>query len=297
MTEVRDIITIRNDMSQIFQYNNPLFECFSTHAYYPPSVHARATEHWHEDLEFMYISQGEINCVVNGRSIHLVEGEGIFVNSKRIHSNSSIPGKTCSFYCAIIHPTLLSGNKYVEQNYIRPLTGANSFDFIKLTHNDWTGEIIDLILTLFENTPEKGLELAIISGLYKIFHTVSLHYEVSSIIPGVNSIQLEAFRSMITYVQTNYASKVSLDDIAASGNVGKTLCAKLFKKYASKTPGEYLIHYRIQKSLELLSDTDKSTTEIGYLTGFSSASHFTKTFHDEMGITPANYRKNINSRI
>ena len=85
--------------------------------------------------------------------------------------------------------------------------------------------------------------------------------------------------------------KISLEDIARAGNVGKTLCAKLFKKYVSKTPGEYLIFYRIQKSIELLTDTNMSTTEISYATGFSSASHYTKTFRELMGCTPLKYRK------
>jgi transcriptional regulator GlxA family with amidase domain len=57
------------------------------------------------------------------------------------------------------------------------------------------------------------------------------------------------------------------------------------------TPWEYLIHYRIQKSIELLTKTDMSITEIGYATGFASASHYTKTFREMMGCTPAKYRK------
>jgi AraC-like DNA-binding protein len=90
--------------------------------------------------------------------------------------------------------------------------------------------------------------------------------------------------------------KISLEEIAAAGNVGKTLCAKLFKKYTSKTPGEYLIYYRIQKSIELLTKTDLNTTEISYATGFSSASHFTKTFREMMGCTPSKFR-NDNSNF
>ena len=87
-------------------------------------------------------------------------------------------------------------------------------------------------------------------------------------------------------------NKISLDEISYAGNVGKTLCAKIFKKYTSKTPGDYLIYYRIQKSIELLTTTSLSTTEISFSTGFSSASHFTKTFRTLMGYTPLQYRNN-----
>lgn len=294
MTDVRDIVTIRSDLSQIFQYNNPLFECFSSYAYFPPTIPTRATEHWHEDLEFMVMVQGELDCSVNGHRIFLKEGEGIIVNSKRIHSNHSVPGKPCAFYCGITHPGLMCVNKYVEQTYIRPLTGPNAFDYIKLTSEDWTKEILDLLLSLFEDTPDQGSELAVVSGLNKIFQIITLHLGITTTeAPKENTFKLETFRSMINFIQNNYADKISLEDIAASGNVGKTLCAKLFKKYASKTPGEYLIFYRIQKSMALLADTDLSVSEIAYSTGFSSASHFTKTFREQMGCTPIKYRSNI----
>lgn len=296
MTDVRDIVTTRSDLSQIFQYNNPLFECFASYAYFPPTMPTRATEHWHEDLEFMYIVQGELNCMVNGHRVFLKEGEGILVNSKRIHSNNSIPGKPCAFYCGITHPTLLSFNKYIEQTYVSPLIGPNSFDYIKLTREDWTSEIIDIDLELFENTPEQGQEIAVVSGLYKIFQIITLHMEIPTAkAPKENTFKLETFRSMINYIQTNYAEKISLEDIAAAGNVGKTLCANLFKKYASKTPGEYLIFYRIQRSMILLSDTELTVSEIAYNTGFSSASHYTKTFRELMGCTPLKYRNDVHS--
>lgn len=290
MINERDVINKRNDLSEIFQYNNPLFECYYSYANYPSSIVVRATEHWHEDIEFLYIVDGELECMVNGQQISLSKGEGLLVNSKRIHSNNSFPGKSCTFYCAITHPSLLFCNTYVEKTFIRPMIGPNSFDYIKLTKDDWTSEIMETMIPLFENTDPKNIELAIVAAMFKNFYIISKHCDMQTQIPRSDTIKVETFRSMITFIQENYKEKISLEDIAESGNVGKTLCAKLFKKYSSKTPGEYLIHYRIQKSVELLTDTDMSITEISYETGFTSSSHFTKTFHEVMGCTPLKYR-------
>ena len=115
--------------------------------------------------------------------------------------------------------------------------------------------------------------------------------QINPPVAEVPSINVGTFKTMMIFIQEHYMEKISLEDIAKAGNVGKTLCAKLFKKYVSKTPGEYLIFYRIQKSIELLTDTNMSTTEISYATGFSSASHYTKTFRELMGCTPLKYRK------
>ena len=291
-----DIIITRSDGSQVVEYNNPLFECFAVKPYYTANNTYHVTEHWHEDLEFIYIIAGELNYNVNGESIILHTGEGIFVNSKRIHSNHSIPGKTCAFYCSITHPSLLCSSKYIEQTYMAPLLGPNSFDYLLLNRNDWTHIIIEELERLFEDCDPKTVELDILEACFRIWINIYKHVEIPPITAEPASLKISTFKSMMLFIQDHYMEKISLEEIAAAGNVGKTLCAKLFKKYASKTPGEYLIYYRIQKSIELLTKTDLSTTEISYATGFSSASHFTKTFREMMGCTPSKFR-NDNSNF
>jgi AraC-like DNA-binding protein/quercetin dioxygenase-like cupin family protein len=291
MSNLSDIITIRSDRSQIVKYNNPLFECFAQKTYYSPNKTYHITEHWHEDLEYLYIIDGELEYNVNGKYIILHTGEGIFVNSKRIHSNHSIPGKPCAFYCSIIHPSLLCCSKYIEQTYLAPLLGPNSFHYLLLNRNDWTHVIIEEMERLFENPNEKIIELDILESSFRILKTIYQHIEIPPTTAQPTSFEISTFKSMILFIQNHYMEKISLEEIAAAGNVGKTLCAKLFKKYASKTPGEYLIYYRIQKSIELLTKTTLSITEISYATGFSSASHYAKTFHEMMGCTPLKFRK------
>lgn len=290
MTILSDIITTRSDRSQIVEYNNPLFECFAVKSYYAANKTYHVTEHWHEDLEYLYIIDGELKYNVNGKSIILHAGEGICVNSKRIHSNHSIPGKSCAFYCSITHPSLLCNSKYIEQTYMAPLLGSNSFDYLLLNTNDWTHIIIEELERLFEDSDPKIVELDILETCYRIWKTIYKHVEIPPITAEPASFKIDTFKSMMLFIQDHYMEKIALEEIAAIGNVGKTLCAKLFKKYASKTPGEYLIYFRIQKSIELLTKTDLSTTEISYATGFSSASHYTKTFHKMMGCTPSKFR-------
>lgn len=290
MTNLSDIITTRSDGSQVVEYNNPLFECFAAKSYCAANKTYHITEHWHEDLEFLYVIDGELEYNVNGKSMILHAGEGIFVNSKRIHSNHSIYGKSCAYYCSIIQPSLLCSSKYVEQTYIAPLLGPNSFDYLLLNRNDWTHIIIEEIERLFEESDPKIIELDILDASFRIWKTIYKYVGIPHITAEPASSRISTFKSMMQFIQDHYMERISLDDIAAAGNVGKTLCAKLFKKYASKTPGEYLIYYRIQKSIELLTKTDLSTTEISYATGFSSASHYAKTFHEMMGCTPSKFR-------
>jgi AraC-like DNA-binding protein/quercetin dioxygenase-like cupin family protein len=290
ITNTSDIITTRSDRSQIVEYNNPLFECFAIQTFHPANKTHHVTEHWHEDLEILFIIDGELAYNVNGKSIILHSGEGICVNSRRIHSNHSIPGKSCAYYCSITHPSLLASSKYIEQTYLTPLLGPNSFDYLLLRRNDWTSVIIEELERLFEGSDPKTIELDILESCFRIWKAIYTHVDVPSISAEPAAFKIGTFKSMMLFIQDHYMEKISLEEIAAAGNVGKTLCTKLFKKYVTKTPVEYLIYYRIQKSIELLTKTDLTTTEISYATGFSSASHYTKTFHEMVGCTPSKFR-------
>ena len=290
MTNLNDIITTRNNQSQIVNYNNPLFYCFASKHCYTPDMTCSIAEHWHEDIEFLYVIEGQMEYVVNGEAIHLNAGEGIFVNSRRIHSNQSKKGDFCVFYCVIMHPSHLCTSTYIEQKYVAPLLGPNSFDYLLLNRHDWTRQIIEDLERLFETSDSKTIELEILETSFRTMRYFYNNINLSDTNNIPSTIHVNTFKNMMMFIQEHYMEKISLEEIANAGNVGKTLCAKLFKKYASKTPGEYLIHYRITKSTEMLTGTDKSITEIAYATGFTGASHYTKTFKEIMGCTPNKYR-------
>ncbi|MDR1412222.1 MAG: helix-turn-helix transcriptional regulator, partial [Spirochaetaceae bacterium] len=85
--------------------------------------------------------------------------------------------------------------------------------------------------------------------------------------------------------------KITLDDIAASGMMCRSKCCHLFKQILRRTIFEYLLHYRIRKSLSLLTDTGMSITEIAGQCGFNSASYYTEIFNKITGMAPRDYRK------
>lgn len=288
---------LSNDKSQIVAYNNPLFYCFAQQSFFTSDTVYIMPEHWHEDMEYFYVLEGQMEYNVSGEWIHLSAGEGICVNSKRIHSNRSIRGEYCIFYCVIIHPSYLCVSHYIEQKYIAPILGPDSFDYLRLQKNDWTNQILTELMRLFQASNEEGRELEIIEVSFRITRLIYINRKPEAA-QGSTSVQYaNTFKTMILYIQDHYTDKLSLEEIADAGNVGKTLCAKIFRKFADKTPGDYLIHYRIGKGIELLKGSEMSVTDISYATGFNSASHFTKTFKEIMGCTPNKWRDTTQNRI
>lgn len=54
---------------------------------------------------------------------------------------------------------------------------------------------------------------------------------------------------------------------------------------------DYLLRFRIEKSLALLEDSSQNITEISVKTGFSNPCYFSKLFRQEMKCSPTEYRK------
>ena len=58
------------------------------------------------------------------------------------------------------------------------------------------------------------------------------------------------------------------------------------------TPFQYLVNFRINQSINLLSHSNKSISEIAYSCGFHDSSYYCKIFRQYNGVSPQQYRNN-----
>ena len=70
-------------------------------------------------------------------------------------------------------------------------------------------------------------------------------------------------------------------------------CGRLFMQVLQTTPYEYLINYRIKKSLELLGKEKTIISQIALEVAFNNVSHFIQSFKKRMSITPKHYQKQL----
>ena len=270
-------------------YADPAFRCYSQYVYMPGDPVHRTTEHWNEEIEYIYVKSGKFVCFVNGERIELRENEGICVNSKRIHSNESVPGQGCELYLVIMHPGELSASRRIREQYVLPMVGPGSFDYLLLQTGNWTEKLLPPLRRLFETNPESPLEIAILETAFEMLGLMWQYLPPSERRVREDPHE-EPFKQMMAYIDRHYAEKITLDDIAAQGGTGKTLCTAIFRKYTGETPVECLIRRRIEAGTEALLGSGGSIAGIAYACGFSSASHFTEVFRKKMGCTPREYR-------
>lgn len=81
-------------------------------------------------------------------------------------------------------------------------------------------------------------------------------------------------------------------------NVSQGECCRCFQSVVRMSPTQYLLRYRIHRSMDLQNNSSLSITEVAFACGFNDASCFIQCFKRKTGLTPpstveAAIRKNV----
>lgn len=92
-------------------------------------------------------------------------------------------------------------------------------------------------------------------------------------------------------INENYRNKISLKTVADHLHTNPSYLSTLFKQEMGMTFTDYLNQVRINRSCELLANTNLSLVDVSFQAGFDGQSYFTKVFRKIKGATPKDYRK------
>lgn len=94
----------------------------------------------------------------------------------------------------------------------------------------------------------------------------------------------------IDYIQTNFKTQPSLDDIAANIHLSPMHFQRLFSEWAGVTPKKFLQYISIEHAKTVLSNQQATLLETTFATGLSSPSRLHDLFIKIEGMTPADYK-------
>jgi transcriptional regulator GlxA family with amidase domain len=87
-----------------------------------------------------------------------------------------------------------------------------------------------------------------------------------------------------------FAQPLDIPALAKIACVSEAHFIRTFRATFGETPHRYLQRRRVERSMFLLRETDRSVTDICFDVGFTSLGTFSRTFREIMGESPSAYR-------
>lgn len=248
--------------------------------------------HWHNEMEFLLLVEGDIIFHIEDRTYSLHAGDGIFIPPGLLHSADCSRTTPVSFHAFVLSPDFIISplNSYGYNRYIFPiLHNSLSFAVPLYNHIDWQKSILDNLSHIFQaqNTRElyfRGLSFLIWEQLYD--HHILPLYEAKPF----HSLACQ-LSNVFPYIHDNYRTNLSLDELASCVHLSKGQFCRSFKQVMGMTPFQYLIRHRILQSCTELTQTNKKIIDIATSNGFNNISYYNRAFIQVMNMTPSQYRK------
>ncbi|BDF04201.1 AraC family transcriptional regulator [[Clostridium] hylemonae] len=297
---IREIITDKNmlELNPHGNYGFPFYLIYVTLSAYQ---FGRFNCHWHPELEIACILEGTMTYQVNQNLYQLGKGDCLFVNSNALHSGCMYENNDCKYIVATFNPSLIYGYEKsdIDTNYTFPLLNTDnftSFVFRDGADGNETFQKIMKEMAAFYTEENACYELHIKSRLCELWALLFEEFQRSQLPSGAGlaeAKQISRLKNAIIFIHSSYTDPITLDQMAESCHTSKSEFCRIFKKTLHQTPFEYLLRYRIQKSLPLLVTDTCSITEIASQVGFSGSSYYSEVFRKYMGCSPREYKKNL----
>lgn len=249
---------------------------------------AETATHYHQNPEIFYVLRGNLDIKIDERLYKLSSGDIALINANKRHT-------------VIGNDELLGARFEIDFHLLAEYMGSMQLLFWCNTVADRNHaysnlrRLLDRILTrYFEKDDKDALYL---NALY--FET--LYVLTSNFLVKADDVRLNLedsqdrmrIRQIQNYVQANYQSQISLNDLADKLYLSNAYLSKYIKKNLGMTFMEYLNNVRLFHAVDELIYSDKNLTHIAYDNGFPTSASFTKTFRDVYKDSPSEYRKKI----
>lgn len=96
-----------------------------------------------------------------------------------------------------------------------------------------------------------------------------------------------------TYIISNFAKSISLEEVAELVNLSPNYFSNLFKETKGETFIDFVTRIRMEHAKKLLEENEHTLKEISYKVGYKDPNYFSRVFKRNFGVSPKHYQKEI----
>lgn len=286
-------LNLNSASKELQPHGSPEFPCAGYASHHTEREEDTIPWHWHEEIEVICITQGQMKLKIPSSSFLLEKGDLLIINSNIMHYGAAI--EACDLRSFVFSPLLVTGStdSVFSKKYIQPLLSCSAFTAYQITPKSdekplkWFQTAFDAL-----KNDSRGFEFSVRENLSRMLLFCCGKFE-TYIEAKTSSLNMEELRirKMLDYIHTHFSDNISLCEISAAAGISERECLRCFRKTIQLSPIQYLLKYRIMQGANMLLDTPAgSISETAISCGFDSPSNFTKTFRRFYGCSPREYR-------
>ena len=252
--------------------------------------------HWHDEIQLVYLLEGEIYARVYGEMIQASQGDCLFLNRGVLHHITE--KKNCRYHSYLIPPKMLgffSGSVMEQEDVERILNQPQLIHRLFSAKDGQCSAFLEQMQQLdrlyFSQEKPDHTEYRLSVALVQVWLELLCLLPQEELHPVKADPRHERIRRMLSFLHTHYAEAISLEQIAQEAHVSRSECIRCFHRCLGEAPYAYLKRYRLHCSLSLLQGSHLSVTEIAMQVGFRCTSSYISYFRQEYGQTPKRYRE------
>lgn len=177
--------------------------------------------------------------------------------------------------------------------------GNLSYDEFEIAIKDFTENVKKIYKNSITDEAAQGLERLknVLSFEYIDEYRESLMEWImklrESICESDDSEAKMKIKAAVEYVKENYMKDLNMAVVSNYISMNYSMLSYLFKQYTGTNFVNYLKDIRIREAKKLLTETDMKIIEVSRAVGYDNEKHFMKTFRAECGVSPGEFRKNM----
>ena len=253
--------------------------------------------HWHPEVEINRFESGSF--ILNyGMKEYRIDGPCIAILPGNVLHNLVIK-RGSNQSSLVFNPAIIEFSSYdeVESQMLRFLSAGGTQMPPLLTKNMECFEKADTLLEfIIENadTTSSCMRLRIKAHLVEL---LAIMYENNIFLTDSPSSSRDfehnqqKIKDLLTYINTHYAEKISMNDAADYLRVSKQYFCRFFKKSTGLSFVDFINDLRLRRACQEIVLTSKSISDIAMDQGFDNIGYFFKLFKIKYGQTPLSYRR------
>ncbi len=224
-----------------------------------------------------------------GRERRLVmPGQLVAWDPSNTHSGAAVDGKPWSARLTIVEVGALADLVGDEES---GLPANTAFPEPVLSDDRLASEFLRLHMALESPTTRLEGDEQLAGWLRAVIERSSA---VRPMRPRLSAGDDKALRIACDYLGDRSDRNVGLNELAAAAGIGKFRLIRLFRERTGMPPHALHIAHRVRRARRML-ERGETIAATAAATGFADQSHLHRNFRRSLGITPAEYRRRINT--